>query len=64
MFGSFLSVHEVPAAHQAMKVVTAARTASASFGQSRQHKDAMIPILQMLLPSASSHTVSMLASLV
>lgn len=64
MFGSFLSLHEVPAAHQAMKVVTAARTASAGCGQSQQHQDAIIPILQMLLPNASLHTVSMLASLV
>lgn len=64
MFGSFLSLHDVPVAHQALDALTAARTASANFGQSQQHKDALIPVLHMLLPNASLHAVSMLASLV
>ena len=64
MFGSFLSLHEVPVAHQALDAVTATRTASANFGQPQEHKDAVIPILHMLLPNASLHAVSMLASLV
>lgn len=64
MFGSFLSLHEVPGAHQALNALTATRTASASFGQARQHKDVLIPILHMLLPNASLQAVSMLVSLV
>ena len=64
MFGSFLSLHEVPSAHQALNALTATRTASASFDQSRQHTDALIPILHMLLPNASLQAVSMLVSLV
>ena len=64
MFGSFLSLHEVPVAHQALDALMATRTASANFGQPLQHKDALIPVLHLLLPNASLHAISMLASLV
>lgn len=68
MFGSFLSLHDMPAPHQLSNVLRQASKAVASLKQTglevELRSDAFIPLLHMLLPDAALPTVSMLANLV
>ena len=68
MFGSFLSLHDMPPAHQMSDALRQASKAVASLRQAgpqvEPRSDAVIPLLHMLLPDATLPTVSMLANLV
>jgi len=68
MFGSFLSLHDMPPAHQMSNALRQASKAVAGLKQAglqvESRSDAVIPLLHMLLPDATLPTVSMLANLV
>ncbi|KAL0039031.1 hypothetical protein WJX77_005730 [Trebouxia sp. C0004] len=68
MFGSFLSLHDMPPAHQLSNALRQASKAVASLKQAgvemEPQSDALIPLLHMLLPDATLPTVLMLANLV
>ena len=68
MFGSFLSLHDMPPAHQMSSALRQASKAVANLKQAglevEPKSDALIPLLHMLLPDATLPTVSMLANLV
>ena len=68
MFGSFLSLHDMPPAHQMSSALRQASKAVANLKQAglevESKSDALIPLLHMLLPDATLPTVSMLANLV
>ena len=68
MFGSFLSLHDMPPAHQMSNALRQASKAVACLKQAgpelEPRSDAGIPLLHMLLPDATLPTISMLANLV
>ena len=68
MFGAFLSLHDMPPAHQMKDCLEQARKAVASFKQAglevQQGSGALTPLLHMLLPDTAKSAASMLASLV
>ena len=65
MFGSFLSLHDVPSAHQTSEVLKATQDAAASMHNAHGlNRDSFVPLIHMMLPDASLSAVSLLASLV
>ena len=65
VFSSFLSLNDMPSAHQASEALKATQQAAASLKQPSTHStDAYdtLPLLQMLLPNTSYEAVSMLAA--
>ncbi len=68
MFGSFLSLHDMPPAHHMSNALRQASKAAASLKQAGfevgPQSDALIPLLHVLLPDATLPAVSMLAKLV
>ena len=65
MFGSFLSLNDVPSAHKTSEVLKATQEAAASMRHSQGfNRDSLIPLLHMMLPDASLCAVSLLSSVV